>query len=110
VDFAAEFDEAEFLDRHGRGAELLFHQSDGAADTIGGDAILGDALDGAQSYEITEVVKSLAPARFGTHQAQPFPIAKTVRLKTQDAPNFISRISLRQSARPLARPGGACHD
>jgi len=110
VDFAAEFDQAEFLDWHGRGAKLLFHQSDGAADTIGGDAILGDALDGAQGYQIAEAVKPLAPAGFGTHQAQPFPIAKTVRLKTQDAPNFISRISLRQSARPLARPGGACYD
>jgi hypothetical protein len=29
-----------------------------------------------------------------------FPIAKTVWLNIQDAPNFISRISLRQSARP----------
>jgi len=100
VDFAAEFDQAEFLDRHGPGAELHFHQSDGAAHTIGGHAILGDALYGAQGYEIAEAVKSLAPAGFGPHQAQAFPIAKTVRLKTQDAPDFISRISLRQSARP----------
>jgi hypothetical protein len=110
MDFAAEFDQAQFLDGHGRGAELLFHQSDGAAHTIGGYTILGDALYGAQGYEIAEAVKSLAPAGFGPHQAQAFPIAKTVRLKTQDAPNFISRISLRQSARPLALPVLAAND
>ncbi len=100
VNFAAEIDEAKFLDGHGRGAKLRFHQCDGAADTFSGDAILGDALDGAQGYEVAEAVKSLAPAGFGTHQAQTFPVAKTFRLKTQDAPNFIPRISLRQSARP----------
>jgi hypothetical protein len=108
VHFAAKLDEAKFLDGHGRGAELLFHQRDGAADTIGGDVILRDALDGTQGNEIAKAVEPLAPTGFGTHQAQAFPIAKTVRLKTQDAPNFISRISLRQSARPPARPGGAC--
>ena len=100
VNFAAEFDEAEFLDRDGRGAKLLFHQRNGAAYTIGGDVILGDALDGADGYKVAEGVESLAPAGFGTHQAQAFPVAKTVRLKTQDAPHFNSRISLRQSARP----------
>ncbi len=100
VDFAAKFDEAKFLDRHGRGAKLRFHQCDGAADTFGRNAILSDALDGAQGYKVAEAVKSFAPAGFGTHQAQAFPVAKTVRLKTKDAPNFIPRISLRQSARP----------
>jgi len=104
VDFAAEFDEAEFLDRHGSGAKLRFHESDGASDAFGGDAILDDALDGADGHEVAEAVESFAPACFGTHQAQAFPITKTARLKTQDAPNFISRISLRQSARPPARP------
>lgn len=104
VDLAAEFDEAEFLDRHRRGAKLFFHQRYGAADTFSGDMILGDALNGAQGHQVAEAVEALAPAGFRTHQAQAFPVAKTVRLKTQDAPNFISRISLRQSARPLARP------
>ena len=65
--FAAEFDEAEFLDRHGRRAKLRFHQRDGAADTVGGDAILRDALDGAKGYKVAETVESLAPAGFGTH-------------------------------------------
>jgi hypothetical protein len=104
VNFAAEFDEAEFLDGQGRGAKLRFHQSDGAADTFGRDAILGDALDGAEGDEVAETVEAFAPAGFGAHQAEAFPVTKTVRLKTQDAPNFISRISLRQSGRPLARP------
>ena len=100
MDFATEFDEAKFLDGQGSGAELRFHHSDGAANTFGGDAILGDALDGAQSYEVAEAVEPLAPAGFGAYEPQTFPIAKTVWLYIQDAPNFISRISLRQSARP----------
>ncbi len=100
VHFAAEFDEAEFLNGHGCGAELFFHQRDGAADTFGGDTILRDALDGAQGYQVAKAVESLAPAGFGTHQAQAFPVTKTVRLKTKDAPDFCPRISLRQSARP----------
>jgi len=100
VNFAAEFDQAKFLDGQGRSAKLRFHQGDGAANTFGGDVILGDALDGAQGDQVAETVKSFAPAGFGAYQAQPLPVAKTVRLKTQDAPNFISRISLRQSARP----------
>lgn len=100
VNFAAEFDEAKFLDGQVRGAKLRFHQGDGAANAFGGDAILGDALDRAQGDEVAETVKSFAPAGFGTYQAQAFPVAKTVRLKTQDAPNFISCVSLRQSARP----------
>ncbi len=100
MDFATEFDEAKFLDGQGSGAELRFHHSDGAANTFGGDAILGDALDGAQSYEVAETVEPLAPAGFGAYEPQTFPIAKTVWLYIQDAPNFISRISLRQSARP----------
>ena len=104
VNFAAEFDEAKFLDGYGRGAKLRFHQGDGAANAFGGDAILGDALDGAQGDEVTEAVKSFAPARFGAYQAQTLPVAKTVRLESQDAPNFISRISLRQSARPPLAP------
>jgi len=79
---------------------LLFHQTDGAANAFGRDVILGDALDGAQGNEVAEAVKSLAPAGFGAHQAQTFPVTKTVRLKTQDAPDFSSRISLPQSARP----------
>jgi hypothetical protein len=103
VNFAAEFDEAKFLEWDGRGAELFFHQGDGAANPFGRNPILGDALDRAQGNQIAETVKSLAPAGFGAYQAQAFPIAKSVRLKTQDAPHFISRISLRQSARPLAR-------
>ena len=67
MNFAAEFDEAEFLDRHGCGAKLLFHQRNGAAYTIGGNVILGDALDGADGYKVAEGVESLAPAGFGTH-------------------------------------------
>jgi hypothetical protein len=62
--------------------------------------ILGDALNGAQGNEVAETLKSFAPASFGAYQAQAFPVAKTVRIKTQDAPDFSSRISLRQSARP----------
>ena len=104
VNFAAEFDEAEFVNRHGAGAKLRFHQRHGTAHAFGRNAILGDALDGTQGDQIAEAVKSLAPACFGMHQAQAFPVTKTVRLKTQDAPHFISRISLRQSARPPARP------
>jgi hypothetical protein len=104
VNFATEFDEAKFLDGQGSGAKLRFHQGDGAANTFGGNVILGDALDGAEGYEVAETVKSFAPAGFGAYQAETLPVAKTVRLKTQDAPNFISRISLRQSGRPLARP------
>lgn len=100
VNFAAEFDEAQFLNGQRGGAKLRFYQSDGAANTFGGYAILSDALNGAQGYEVAKAVKPLAPAGFGTHQAQTFPIAKTVWLNIQDAPNFISRISLRQSARP----------
>jgi hypothetical protein len=100
VNFAAEFDQAQFLDGQGSSAKLFFHQGDGATDTIGGDAILSDALNGAQGYEVAETVKSLAPAGFGAYQVEAFPIAKTVWLNIQDAPNFISRISLRQSARP----------
>jgi hypothetical protein len=100
VDFAAEFDEVEFLDRDGRGTKLRFHQRDGATDTFGGNAILRDALDRPQGYQVAKAVESFAPAGFGTHQAQAFPVAKTVRLKTQDAPNFCPSISLRQSARP----------
>ena len=103
VNFAAEIDEAKFLDGQGRGAKLRLHQSDGAPNTFGGDVILGDALDGAEGDEVAETVKSLAPAGFGAYQTQAFPVTKTVRLKTQDAPNFISRISLRQSGcLPLA--------
>jgi hypothetical protein len=108
VNFAAEFDEAQFLDGKGRGVKLLFHQGDREADTFGWDVILSDTLNGAQGDEVAETVKSFAPAGFGTYQTQTLPVAKTVRLKTQDAPDFISRISLRQSGRPLARPGGAC--
>jgi hypothetical protein len=104
VNFATEFDEAKFLDGQGSGAKLRFHQGDGAANTFGGNVILGDALDGAEGYEVAETVKSFAPAGFGAYQAETLPVAKTVRLKTQDAPNFISRISLRQSGRLLARP------
>ena len=100
VNFAAEFDEAKFLDGQGRGAKLRFHHGDGAANTFRGDAILGDALDRAQGDKVAETVESLAPAGFGTYQAQTFPVAKTVWLKSQDAPNFVTRISLRQSARP----------
>jgi len=48
VNFTAEFDEAKFLDGDGRAAKLFFHQRNGAANAFGGDAILGDALDGPQ--------------------------------------------------------------
>jgi hypothetical protein len=48
MNFAAEFDEAKFLDGQGSGAKLRFHQGDSAANTFSGDAILGDALNGAQ--------------------------------------------------------------
>jgi hypothetical protein len=67
VDFTAEFNEAKFLDGHGRGAKLRFHKGDGATDAIGGNAIFGDALDRAQGDEIAEAVESFAPARFGAH-------------------------------------------
>jgi hypothetical protein len=100
VNFAAEFDEAKFLNGHGSGAKLRFHQGYSAADAFGRDVILSDALDGAQGDEVAETVEALAPAGFGAYETQTLPVAKTVRLKTQDAPNFISRISLRQSARP----------
>ncbi len=100
VNFAAEIYEAKFLDGQGRGAKLRFHQGNGTANTFGGDAILGDSLDGAQGDEVAKTVESFAPAGFGTHQSQTFPVAKTIRLETQDAPNFVTRISLRQSARP----------
>jgi len=100
VNFAAELDEAKFLDRHGRGAKLRFHERDGAANAIGGNVILRNALDRAQGHQVAEAVESFAPAGFGPHQAQAFPVAKTVRLKTQDAPDFCTRITLRQSALP----------
>jgi len=104
VHLSTELDEAQLLNRHGRGAKLFFNKRDGAANTFSRNVILGDALDGAQGHQVAEAVESFAPAGFGTHQAQAFPIAKTVRLKAQDAPDFSSRKTLRQSARPPARP------
>ena len=82
VNFAAEIDQAELVQRNGGGAELFFDEVHGAFYFAGGDMIFGEALQRAHGDEIEEAVKTLAPAGFGANQAEPFPVAQTVRLNT----------------------------
>jgi len=56
------------------------------------------SLDCSCCRQIAEVVKPFAPARPGTHQPQPFPVAKPARIESQDAPDFSPSISLSQAA------------
>ena len=58
-----------------------------------------EALQGAQGDQVAKTIESFAPARLRTDQPKPFPIAKTVRLHSQNAPNFSSRISLGQAGK-----------
>ena len=95
--FAALFDEMQFLQGNGRGAELLLHQIDRSSDSPGRDLIVSEAFQGPERDEITETVEPFAPSRLWTNQPQPLPIAQTAQLDSQNAPNFFSSVSLRQT-------------
>jgi hypothetical protein len=79
-DVAALFDEAQLLQRKRLRTELILDQLDGAAHAQRGDAIIGEALDGAESDEVAKSVEALAPSRAWADQMQAFPIAQTARL------------------------------
>ena len=111
VNFAAQVDEAELVQRQGRRAKLFFNENNRAFYFAGGDVILREALERAKSDEVHEAVKTLAPPCFGTNQPQAFPVAETVRLKTKNAASFRPRIPFRQFLKTPAEenPEGIMH-
>jgi hypothetical protein len=94
MNFAAKFDETQFLHRAVRCGKLSFDQLDGAADAAGRNVGLRDSLQGTESDEIAEAVKAFAPAGLRFDEAQTLPVAETAWLKSKNAPDFSPRISL----------------
>jgi hypothetical protein len=82
VNFAAEFDETQFLDGARCRGELSFDELDGAANAAGGNVILGDALKAAEGDQIAKGVELLSPASAGIDEAQTLPVTETARLKS----------------------------
>ena len=101
-DVAALLEKLQRLERKRRFAELLFDQCDGASHALRGNVIFGEPLDGAQGDEIAKAVETLSPARLGTNQPEPFPIAQAIRIHSEDASHFLPRIPLRQAWRFLS--------
>lgn len=78
-------------------------EGEGELDAASRNLAFSKALDGSNRNKIAEAVESLTPASPRPDKSQPFPIAKTARLNTQNAPCFSSRIALRQTGGPLRR-------
>ncbi len=64
--------------------------------------MVGEALERAQSDEIAETVESLAPTRLGTHQPEPFPIAKTARRLLPECAQLL--VGVYRCAKPAIPP------
>jgi hypothetical protein len=96
-DVAALFDEAQLLKRKRLRAKLIFDELDRAVHAQRGNAIVGEALDRAQSDEVAKGVEALTPSRAWADEMQAFPISQTARLDSYNSSYFSSRVSLRQS-------------
>ena len=85
---------AQFLQRHGRSAKLLFQQSNRSPHAQRRDSIGRELLKSAERHEIAETVESFSPTRQRLYQFETLPIPQTARLYPQDAPNLSPRVSL----------------
>src|ERR1700728_2161926 len=101
---AALFKKAQFVERKLGAAELLPDQIDRTANAASRDSIIRQPLQRPQGDEIAKVIESLPPTGLGTHQLEPFPIAKTARVHSQNAPNLSSGISLHQAEDSSVQP------
>ncbi len=82
--------------------ELLLGERNCETNAARRDFTFGESFDGAERYEIAEAVKPLTPASARSNQLQPFPVAKTARLNSQNAPCFSARVALSQARRSPA--------
>jgi hypothetical protein len=96
-DFAAALPDAMLLQRAGLSAELLLGKRNCKTDAACRDFTFGKVFDGAECDEIAETVEPFAPASARLNEPQPFPVAKTARLDSQDAPCFSARVALSQA-------------
>lgn len=101
---APQFDQAKLLQRQRSAPKLLFDERDSPPQFPSGDPIKRDSLDRPESHQVAKTIEPLAPSCFRPNKTQPLPIAKTPRLESQDAPNFISSISVCQAAVPCVVP------
>jgi len=67
-----------------------------------GNLTFCQALDGAKCDQIAEAVEPFTPASARANELQPFPVAKTARLNSQNAPCFSARVALSQARRSPA--------
>lgn len=86
--------DAEAGKRRGRFAELLAEGFERPAQAPRGRAARDHALQCLQHYQIGEIVKPVAPARFGRDQFQARPIVKLAPGDAKYARNFIASESL----------------
>jgi hypothetical protein len=101
-DFAAMLADAMFLQGAGLSAELLLGERNCEANAASRNFTFGESLYGAERDEIAEAVKAFAPASARANELQPFPITKTARLDSQNAPCFSARVALSQARRSPA--------
>jgi len=101
-DFTAVLLDAVFLQRTGLGSELLLGKRNCETNAASGNLTFGEALDSAERDQITEAIEPFAPASVRANELQPFPVAKTARLDSQNAPCFSARVALSQARRSCA--------
>ena len=88
----------------GRGvrAELLLGERNCETNAASRNFTFSEALDRAERDQIAEAVEPFAPASARANELQPFPVAKTARLNSQNAPCFSARVALSQARRSPA--------
>jgi hypothetical protein len=96
-DFAAALPDAMLLQRAGLSAELLLGERNCKTNAARRNFTFGKVFDGAECDEIAETVEPFAPTSARSNEPQPFPVAKTARLDSQDAPCFSARVALSQA-------------
>jgi hypothetical protein len=89
-----------FLKRVGRCAKLLFDQRNSTAHASSRNFAFREALNSSKGDKIAKTVESLTPASPRVNKSQAFPVAKTARVDSQDAPHFSLGIALCQADDP----------
>jgi hypothetical protein len=83
-------------------AELLLGKRNCETNAASRNFTLSEPFDSTESNEIAEAVKPFTPASARSNEPQPFPVAKTARLNSQNAPCFSARVALSQARRSPA--------